>query len=178
MFLSNITLLGQLQILQVRATHECRHINISIWASEVALNLARKQPEGEMLNGLKPHVERRGQVFALWRCSVEIQAIRITFLDFSWSSSILTLECRNNILNYTATVFFLIILQFVVHYVPKKSKAIFVTGRGELQGCEMLRIPHCLDNRLTDCGKVVSPTHRLRSTPQKRYFSASGTHFC
>jgi hypothetical protein len=23
----------------------------------------------------------------------------------------------------------------------------------------MLRIPHCLDNRLTDCGKVVSPTH-------------------
>jgi hypothetical protein len=24
----------------------------------------------------------------------------------------------------------------------------------------MLRIPHCLDNRLTDGGKVVSPTHR------------------
>jgi hypothetical protein len=23
----------------------------------------------------------------------------------------------------------------------------------------MLRIPHCLDNRLTDGGKVVSPTH-------------------
>jgi hypothetical protein len=29
----------------------------------------------------------------------------------------------------------------------------------------MLRIPHCLDNRLTDGGK-------------KHYFSASGTHFC
>jgi hypothetical protein len=28
----------------------------------------------------------------------------------------------------------------------------------------MLRIPHCLDNRLTDNGKVVSPTHRPRST--------------
>jgi hypothetical protein len=24
----------------------------------------------------------------------------------------------------------------------------------------MLRTPHCLDNRLTDGGKVVSPTHR------------------
>jgi hypothetical protein len=39
-----------------------------------------------------------------------------------------------------------------------KSKAISVTGRGGLEGCEMLRIPRCLDNRLTDGGKVVSPT--------------------
>jgi hypothetical protein len=45
-------------------------------------------------------------------------------------------------------------------------------------GCEMLRIPHCLDNRLTDGGKVVSPTHWTSSTPEKHYFSASGTHFC
>jgi hypothetical protein len=29
-----------------------------------------------------------------------------------------------------------------------ESKAILVTGRGGLQGCEMSRIPHCLDNRL------------------------------
>jgi hypothetical protein len=42
----------------------------------------------------------------------------------------------------------------------------------------MLRIPHCLDNWHTDGGKVVSPTHRPRSTPQKHYFSASGAHFC
>jgi hypothetical protein len=43
----------------------------------------------------------------------------------------------------------------------------------------MLRIPHYLDNRLTDGGKVTSPTHRPRSTSQKHYyFSASGTHFC
>jgi hypothetical protein len=27
-------------------------------------------------------------------------------------------------------------------------------------------------------GKVVILTHRLRSTPQKHYFSASDTHFC
>jgi hypothetical protein len=42
----------------------------------------------------------------------------------------------------------------------------------------MLRIPHCLDNRLTDGGEVVSPTHRPRFIPQKHYFSASVTHFC
>jgi hypothetical protein len=41
-----------------------------------------------------------------------------------------------------------------------KSKAIPVTGRGGLWGCKTLRIPHCIDNRLTDGGKVVSPTHR------------------
>jgi hypothetical protein len=42
----------------------------------------------------------------------------------------------------------------------------------------MLRIPQCLDSRFTDGGKVVSPTHRPHSTPQKHYLSASGTHFC
>jgi hypothetical protein len=33
----------------------------------------------------------------------------------------------------------------------------------------MLRVPHCLDNRLTDSGKVVSPTHPPHFTPQKDY---------
>jgi hypothetical protein len=41
----------------------------------------------------------------------------------------------------------------------------------------MFRIPRCLEDRLTDGGMVVSPTHRPRSTRQK-YFSAYGTHFC
>jgi hypothetical protein len=45
-------------------------------------------------------------------------------------------------------------------------------------GCEMLRIPHCLDNRLTDGGKVVSPTHWPHSTSPKHDFSASDTHSC
>jgi hypothetical protein len=61
----------------------------------------------------------------------------------------------------------------------KKSKAIPVTGLVGLYGFEMLRIPHCLDNRLTDGGKVVNPTHRPHFTPQKHYyFYASGTRFC
>jgi hypothetical protein len=63
-----------------------------------------------------------------------------------------------------------------LEYLSKKT--IPVTGRGGLLGYEMLRIPHCLDNRLTDGSKVVSPTHWPHFTPQKHYFSASGTHFC
>jgi hypothetical protein len=41
----------------------------------------------------------------------------------------------------------------------------------------MLRIPHCIDSRLTGGGQVVSPRLRPRSTPQN-HFSASGTLFC
>jgi hypothetical protein len=53
-----------------------------------------------------------------------------------------------------------------------------VAGLGGLLGCEMLRIPHCLDSRLTDGGKV-SPTEPPHFTPQKHYyFYVSGTHFC
>jgi hypothetical protein len=60
------------------------------------------------------------------------------------------------------------------------TKAIPVTGRGGLQGCKMFRIPHCLDNRLTDGGKFVSPTHRtmMLYSPETLFFYASGTHFC
>jgi hypothetical protein len=49
-----------------------------------------------------------------------------------------------------------------------KSKDIPVTGRGGLQGCEMLKIPHCLDNRLIGGCKVVSLTHRSHSTHLKK----------
>jgi hypothetical protein len=42
----------------------------------------------------------------------------------------------------------------------------------------MLGIPHCLDNRLIDGGKVVSPTHRPHFTAQKdNFFNVSGIHF-
>jgi hypothetical protein len=34
----------------------------------------------------------------------------------------------------------------------------------------MFKIPHCLDNWLTDGGEVVSLTRRPRSTPQKHFF--------
>jgi hypothetical protein len=34
--------------------------------------------------------------------------------------------------------------------VKKQSKAIPLTGCGDLQGCEMLRIPHCLESIKTE----------------------------
>jgi hypothetical protein len=41
----------------------------------------------------------------------------------------------------------------------------------------MLRHPHCLDNPLTDGGKIVSPTHPPHFIPQKHYyFYFAGTH--
>jgi hypothetical protein len=44
-----------------------------------------------------------------------------------------------------------------------------VTGRRGLQGCDMLRISHFLDNRLIDGAKPGSLMYRLRSTPQEYY---------
>jgi hypothetical protein len=52
----------------------------------------------------------------------------------------------------------------------KKSTAIPVTDHVGLWGYEVLRIPLSLDNRLTDGGEVVSPTHLPSSTPQKHIF--------
>jgi hypothetical protein len=56
----------------------------------------------------------------------------------------------------------------------KKGKAIPVTVREGPQGCETPRLPHFLDNRLTDGGEVVSRTRRPPFTPRK----IPGTHFC
>jgi hypothetical protein len=49
----------------------------------------------------------------------------------------------------------------------KKSKSIPVTSRGGVQGHETPRIPHFLDKRLTDGGKVVGLGGRPRFTPQE-----------
>jgi hypothetical protein len=49
-----------------------------------------------------------------------------------------------------------------------KGSAAPVTGRGSLDDYETLRIPHCLDNLLTDGGEV-SLTRHPRSTPQKHF---------
>jgi hypothetical protein len=48
-----------------------------------------------------------------------------------------------------------------------KGKAIPVRGREGPEGCEMLTIPHYLDNQLKDDGKLVSLTRRPHFTPQE-----------
>jgi hypothetical protein len=55
-----------------------------------------------------------------------------------------------------------------------RRKAVPVIGHGGPQGCEMLRLTHFLDNRLTDGGKVVSLTSQQPFTPVK----ILGTYFC
>jgi hypothetical protein len=66
-------------------------------------------------------------------------------------------------------------IQIVEIHIKGKVKVKFsCTGRGGPLGCERLRLPHFLDNRLTDGGKVVSPTRRPLFTPTK----IPCTHFC
>jgi hypothetical protein len=55
--------------------------------------------------------------------------------------------------------------------VSRVKKAVPVTSRGGLKGCEMLRILHFLANWLTDAGEVVS----LMPLPPRKIL---GTHFC
>jgi hypothetical protein len=51
--------------------------------------------------------------------------------------------------------------------VKGKGKAISVTDREGPQGCETSRLPHFLDNRLTNGGEFVSLTRRPSFTPQE-----------
>jgi hypothetical protein len=48
-----------------------------------------------------------------------------------------------------------------------KGKAIPVTGCGGPEGCEKSRLPHFLDNRLSDGGEIVRLTRRPPFTPRK-----------
>jgi hypothetical protein len=60
-----------------------------------------------------------------------------------------------------------------------KGKDIPVTGHGGPYGRERLRLPHYLDKRLIDGGKVVTPTRRPHFTSQVSLFlKIPGTYFC
>jgi hypothetical protein len=54
-----------------------------------------------------------------------------------------------------------------------KSKAIPATDRGDQYCCEMSRLPHFLDNRLTDGGEAVSLTRRpaARNPQENSWYS-------
>jgi hypothetical protein len=60
-------------------------------------------------------------------------------------------------------------LEVRTSYTYKESKTISVTGRGDLEVCEMLRIPHCLEFRFTEGGEFLSLIHRQRSSSQKHF---------
>jgi hypothetical protein len=58
---------------------------------------------------------------------------------------------------------------FLLILVKVKGKAIPVTGRGNPYSSETSKLPHFLDNRLTDGGEVVSLTRRPPFTPQEDF---------
>jgi hypothetical protein len=53
----------------------------------------------------------------------------------------------------------------------KKNKGIPVTGSGSPYSCEMLRVPHFLDNRLTDGGKVSLMRRPPFTTQENSWYS-------
>jgi hypothetical protein len=54
----------------------------------------------------------------------------------------------------------------------KKGKAVPVTGREGLEGCERSRLPHLLDdNRLTDGGEVSLTRRPLFTTQESSWYS-------
>jgi hypothetical protein len=59
------------------------------------------------------------------------------------------------------------VLRIFKHISSVLHKAIAVTGRGSPEGCETLRLPHFLDNRLKDGGGVVSLKWPPPFTPQE-----------
>jgi hypothetical protein len=62
----------------------------------------------------------------------------------------------------------------ILNILHKTGKSIPVRGCAGPYGCETSGIPHLLDNRLTDGGKVVSFTRRPPYSPWK----ILDTHFC
>jgi hypothetical protein len=62
-----------------------------------------------------------------------------------------------------------VVVHTIIIIIIINDKAIAVTGLGDLEECGMLRIPHCLDNRLRDGSEVVGLARLPRFTPQKHF---------
>jgi hypothetical protein len=58
----------------------------------------------------------------------------------------------------------------ILPYYDNKGKAILVTGRGGPWVFETSRLPHFLENRLTDDGKVVSLARGPSFNPQEDFW--------
>jgi hypothetical protein len=54
--------------------------------------------------------------------------------------------------------------------VQRVRKDMPATGRGGLQGCEMLRISHCLDNQLADCVRLSALRTGHALLPRKSFW--------
>jgi hypothetical protein len=78
-------------------------------------------------------------------------------------SSCVTVNCK---LWKSAIALYCFKHELIVKKGKDEGKDIPVTGREGPLGCERSRLPHYLDKRLTDGGKVVSPTRRPPFIPR------------
>jgi hypothetical protein len=58
------------------------------------------------------------------------------------------------------------------------GKTICVTGCGDPEGCEISRLPHFLDSRLTDGGEVVTASHTGRPLPPELFLLLISVRNC
>jgi hypothetical protein len=93
-----------------------------------------------------------------WLIQTDARIMNMDFVFWIRSQKITKLCC---------TIVRLLFQGNLLFAVKKRGKAIPVPGHGGPKGCERLRVPRYLDNRLTDGGKVVSLTRRPPFTPQE-----------
>jgi hypothetical protein len=96
-------------------------------------------------------------LFAMLSLRPYLEAGNIAFL---WKSASFYQTIRRHIQKYRSGLWITYCIFF----------AVFLFINQKVNCCEILRILHCLDNRLTDGGKVVSLTCRPRLTLRKIFW--------
>jgi hypothetical protein len=129
---------------------------LTVYPSSSSLEIIRKPERVQFLGGATPYLNNIYSV-------LDIKARGIHPVENA-ARFYLHQVCRPDPAQLTCTIWGAGVLPI---YISKKvSKAISVTGLGGPQGCERLRLPHYLDKRLIDGGKVVSPTRRPHFNPR------------
>jgi hypothetical protein len=98
----------------------------------------------------------------------------------SWTTHYIPIYC-NQFIQWIVKFIMMLKSLLYLQYTNETTTAaaIPITGCGGLEGCQILRIPYCLDNRLADGSEVVSLTHGPCCFPRNFFFiSVFGTHFC
>jgi hypothetical protein len=115
--------LQELKVCQLRSQHITQ-------MTELIILLLSSHPSLDFLNNI------------WWREVIITKALRIlAFPSLKWWKRIVLCTEKPSVL---------LLLEGVNCLVKKKGKTISVTGHKGLWGCEMTRIPHCLDNQLSD----------------------------
>jgi hypothetical protein len=98
------------------------------------------------------------------RCIIQFLSIIRVFIVahwISWLIDIWAVYCASSVA----------VGESCLMYSKKEVKALPVRG---LEGRETFRIPHCLDNRLTDGDQAVSPTVTILDIPLRAVFYLKG----